>query len=59
MGWFKSKNRDEDFRACANALGWQFKPEDKGLLSWLLDFKLFKLGGGKKISPVIIKEEDD
>ena len=59
MGWFKSNNRDPDFRACANALGWQFKPEDKGLLSWLLDFKLFKLGAGKKISPVIIKEEDD
>ncbi len=29
------------------------------MLSWLLDFKLFKIGHRKKIMPVIIREEDD
>ena len=59
MGWFKSNNRNADYKACASALQWQYKDEDKGLLSWLLDFKLFKVGGGKKVMPVIIKEDDD
>jgi len=59
MAWFKNSNRIEDYRACASALEWKFKEEDKGILAWLLDFKLFKLGGGKKVMPMIIKEEDD
>jgi hypothetical protein len=59
MARYKIENRIEDFRACANALEWNYKPEDLGLLPWLLDFKLFKLGHHKKIMPLIIKEEDD
>jgi len=59
MALYKKEKRIEDFKACASALEWKFKPEDKSMLPWLLDFKLFKMGGGKKITPLIIKEPDD
>jgi len=59
MPRYKVANRVEDFRACANALEWTFKPEDKTMLPWLLDFKLFKDGMKKQVKPVILKEEED
>jgi hypothetical protein len=59
MASYTIKKRIEDFRACANALEWKYKAEDVGMLSWLLDFRLFRYGHRKKILPLIIKEEDD
>lgn len=60
MGLFSKVDRMEDFSSCANTLGWELQPKDDfGMLKWLLDFNLFKLGGGKKISPIIRKRETE
>jgi hypothetical protein len=60
MALFKSNKREEVFRACANKLSWSYKPsDDYGMIKWLLDFKLFKDGGSKKITPMIIQEKDE
>jgi hypothetical protein len=60
MPWYKKDVRAEELRACANALNWAFKPKDEsGMIKWLLDFNLFKHGGGRKIEPLIITREDD
>jgi len=60
MPWYKKDGRAEELRACANALNWAFKPKDEsGMIKWLLDFNLFKHGGGRKIEPLIITREDD
>jgi hypothetical protein len=56
----KTLLRHKDFEACAKALSWKFKEaDDFGMLKWLLDFKLFKTGGHKKISPIITTENAD
>ena len=59
MARYKLEERTDAFRHCANQLEWKFKNDDSGMLSWLLDFKLFKVGHRKKIQPVVILEDDD
>jgi hypothetical protein len=59
MPRYKPDERIDEFRHCANQLEWKFKNDDTGMLSWLLDFKLFKIGHRKKIQPVVIIEDDD
>lgn len=56
----KTNERIAEYKACANALSWSFVPADEfGMIKWLLDFNLFKSGSHKKITPLIIKENDD
>jgi len=60
MARYKPAERLEEFKACANTLGWALKPSDEfGMIKWLLDFKLFKEGSRNKITPLIIRENDD
>jgi hypothetical protein len=60
MARYKPAERLEDFKACANSLGWTLQPSDEfGMIKWLLDFKLFKEGTRNKITPLIIRENDD
>lgn len=60
MARYKLSVREEELRACAHSLSWSYVPKDEfGTLNWLLDFKLFKLGGSKKLQPMIIRKEDD
>jgi hypothetical protein len=56
----KTDQRIAAFEACASALSWSYKQEDAfDMVKWLLDFKLFKVGMRKRITPLIIKENDD
>lgn len=60
MAWYKPEQREEDFRTCANALDWTFKPEDQsGMINWLRDFKLFSTGMRHRIMPMIITREEE
>lgn len=59
MARYNTKRRADEMNACAKALSWSFKPDDQfGMIKWLLDFKLFRSGTRKKITPLILKEED-
>ncbi len=60
MAWYNPARREEEFRACANALDWTFKPTDEsGMINWLRDFKLFSVGMRHRIMPMIITREDE
>ena len=60
MGRYKADQRYAAFEACANALSWSYKQGDEfDMVKWLLDFKLFKVGMRKRITPLIIRENDD
>lgn len=60
MARYNAASREEELRACANALDWRFKPEDQsGMINWLKDFKLFRKGLRPRIMPMIITREDD
>jgi hypothetical protein len=60
MAFYNLKLREQYLRHCAGQLDWKFSPDgDKTMLKWLLDFKLFKTGGRKRIRPLIIREFDD
>ena len=60
MGRARVEQRIADFEACANALSWSFKKGDEfDMVKWLLDFKLFQTGMRKRITPLIITENDD
>lgn len=60
MAWYNPARREEEFRACANALDWTFKPADEsGMINWLRDFKLFSVGMRHRIMPMIITREDE
>src|SRR5690242_5069549 len=56
----KSSLWADEFKACAQALRWDYKETDEwGTIKWLLDFKLFKLGHAQKVTPIIMLESDD
>lgn len=60
MARYKQDDRLSAFQYCAKELDWIVYPKDElGLIKWLLDFKLFKAGSGKQISPMIITREND
>ncbi len=60
MARYKKDLRKDDFGACANSLGWEFKEiDDAGTVKWLKDFKLCRFGHPQTISPIIIHESDD
>ena len=60
MGRYKADQRYAAFEECAHALSWSYKQGDEfDMVKWLLDFKLFKVGMRKRITPLIIKENDD
>lgn len=56
----KSDSRLDVYRQCASELDWEWRPKDEsGMIRWLEDFRLFKQGSGKKISPLILHKGDD
>ena len=60
MARYKIDQRMEEYNACAKALGWSFKHADEfGMIKWLLDFKLFKEGGNKKLTPLVIDDRNE
>ncbi|MEO6131353.1 MAG: hypothetical protein ABIQ02_05865 [Saprospiraceae bacterium] len=60
MARYNLEERSAEFETCVNKLGWTFKKEDEwGLIKWLLDFKLFRNGHRRKITPLILHESDD
>lgn len=60
MARYRMQHRLKEFTTCANALSWDLKDKDEyGMIKWLLDFHLFKKGGNKKISPLLIHKKDD
>ena len=59
MARYRIKNRIKEFTACANELSWEIREKDEyGMIKWLLDFHLFKKGGRKKITPLLINKKD-
>jgi len=60
MARYRLDRRIDEFKACAQTMGWSFKPDDEwGTIKWLLDFKLFRRGRHHKVTPIIIHESDD
>ncbi len=60
MARYSLNQRLKEFTTCANALSWDLKDKDEfGMIKWLLDFHLFKKGGAKKITPMVMHKKDD
>ncbi len=60
MARYRFKDRQKEFTTCANKLSWELRDKDEfGMINWLLDFHLFKKGGRKIISPLIVHKKDD
>ncbi len=60
MARYRYKDRLKELTHCANQLSWDLNEKDEyGMLKWLLDFHLFKKGGSKKISPMLMHKKDD
>lgn len=60
MARYRIENRLKDFEYCGRELSWPVHPNDEwGMIKWLLDFKLFKKGHGRKVCPLIIQKQDD
>lgn len=60
MKKYRFEDREVDMRDCANRLDWKYIPkDDSGMLKWLLDFKLFRVGHSKEISPLITSKVND
>lgn len=60
MRRYRKAQREEEWQYCASQLGWKYFPkDDTGILKWLLDFKLFKVGHTKEIGPIVISKDND
>ncbi len=60
MSKVKRDTRQLTYEACAKKLQWTLRPkDDTGMLKWLLDFQLFKRGGRKTFSPMMIQHHGD
>ncbi len=60
MARYRINDRQKQFAKCASALPWELKEKDDyGMIKWLLDFHLFKKGGNKKITPLLVNKKEE
>jgi hypothetical protein len=60
MSLRRKQERLDLYAAAANELQWPMIEKDSsGLVNWLLDFRIFKMGSDKKVSPLLLKKEDE